>query len=257
MRVATPTRVVFLTMVVAGICIGAPTARATITITSRYHGTFDNSGANNGNPRSLGDIEVGRDIAGDGSVTQFHNYFLFDLSGISGQVTAATFTVTINPFFYESADASETLGLFDVSNSTIPALLNQFTTNDQATYVDLGSGNQYAAQVFTTAGVGTRASFDLDAAALADINNDLGLGNGFAIGGALTTIDNNTTSEAIFAFSRDLMTNSPPIPKLELTVVPESSMVMTVLVVCLIATASRSRRTHKRCSGAACLLEQR
>lgn len=109
------------------------------------------------------------------------SYFFFDLSGISGTVTGATLEVA-----RYSSSSGTTLGLFDVSTPVTQLIGNRqpFASN-AAIHTDLGSGVSYGQY---TIGAGTTAdilSFNLNAAAVADINAKVDNG-WFAIGAAVS-----------------------------------------------------------------------
>lgn len=137
------------------------------------------------------------------------SFFTFDLSALllgGATVTSATFETT--RYMYDSADSSETLGLFDVS--TEAATLNHNAGTSAAIFDDLGSGSSYGTFVVSQySGVRTDTIvFTLNAAALADIST--AAGGFFSIGGALQSIavgpDGNLANgygkdEALFSMS--------------------------------------------------------
>jgi hypothetical protein len=193
----------------------AGVARATtIDLDTTVHGALDNFGSNNGADGSgAGNVLAGQQGSYRGNPAVFyHNYFVFDLSGITGKVTAATFHITDGGYLTFPSEPSETLGLFDVDSSNISALVNQNTNSDTTAYNDLGGGQQYGSGVFTSANLNQDVTITLDAAALANLN--AAIGEQFAIGGAVTTLGTDPSSTAeLFAYSGANSTH----PYLELT----------------------------------------
>lgn len=100
-------------------------------------------------------------------------YFSFDLGSVSGVVTAAKLEVR-----RYNTDSGAILNLWDVHTSASDLAQRQVV--DSAIWNDLGTGSNYGS---FTAGTGASTdlmSFDLNAAALIDIN--AGLGSFFSIG---------------------------------------------------------------------------
>ncbi len=130
------------------------------------------------------------------------NFFTFDLSSLdlTGQeVTSATLRLTRATGV--SPDSEETVEFFDVS--TPADVLNNNVGPDPAIYADLGSGVSYGSFTVAVAGSSSEVvSFDLNAGALADITDSVG--QFFSIGGALTSIGQDTVHEGLFGFSNEL-----------------------------------------------------
>jgi hypothetical protein len=120
-----------------------------------------------------------------------NDYFVFDLSGISQEITSAQLTLS-NPFgFYVSPDPSETINFSDVST---PINQLEATGSGQVDiFNDLGSGTSFGTQTVTpgTDVVTTTLNTDGIGALTA------GLGSQLAIGGSLTTIS-GTDPQFIF-----------------------------------------------------------
>lgn len=143
--------------------------------------------------------------ADEGGVT-FRQLFVFDPATLtSDPVTAATLNIPIpqgnNSFFqpsgavtdvgYYSADASETLGLFDVTTSR--GNLSAGTSGDSGSlahsiYDDLGSGTMYGSAIVSEASEGTVLQISLGAEFLAAINAARAGGSQIGIGASLTSI---------------------------------------------------------------------
>jgi hypothetical protein len=114
----------------------------------------------------------------------YHNFFVFDLSGISSSVYAVVLRAYNPVNGYQSSDASEIWTLFDV-NTAIPTLLGD--AGGVSAFSDLGSGNSYGDVSVTSAADDTFIEVTFNPAGVAEINS--ALGGDVAIGGALTEID--------------------------------------------------------------------
>jgi VCBS repeat-containing protein len=118
---------------------------------------------------------------------EHRNFFVFDLTGVSDPVRAATLRVYNPPSGFESPDPSETWVLYDVTTD-ISALLSG--AGGIPAYDDLGSGASYGDVDVTVADNDTVVEVDLNPAGIAAIN--AALGGDFAIGGALSTISGSS-----------------------------------------------------------------
>ena len=144
-----------------------------------------------------------------------NNYFLFDLSGVSGTITSATLRLynpdtsgsPSVPYGYTSADPSESFALFDVSTTFYSAytpgtpLVAGYGIGSvvgQAIFSDLGSGQSYGSYTASLADNGRFVEISLNAAGLAALNASGGM---FAVGGAITTLDGVVNPESLFAAS--------------------------------------------------------
>jgi hypothetical protein len=156
----------------------------TVTLDALDAGSWDNFGFHfAGNEQYL----VGQEGAG----LVFNDYFVFDLSGISQEITSAQLTLS-NPFgSYVSPDPSETINFSEVST---PINQLEATGFDQVgIFNDLGSGTSFGTQTVTP---GTDVvTTTLNANGLNALT--AGLGAQFAIGGSLTTIS-GTDPQFIF-----------------------------------------------------------
>ena len=144
---------------------------------------------------------------------EFRNFFTFDLSSLTDIVVGATLEVVRYSYF--SPDASETLGLFDVT--TDAATLNNNVGTNAAIFNDLGSGTSYGTFVVNSYSFSSTEllSFSLNSNALADIN--AAKGGFFSIGGALQSLTKGIPTEFIetssggFGIQR-LVVETQPIP---------------------------------------------
>jgi hypothetical protein len=133
----------------------------------------------------------------------YRNWLAFDVSGLAGQtITSATLTFYGGNGIYNSADASETLGLFDYTGN-----VNALTGGQSGAgiYNDLGTGVSYGTA--TVSGPLQQFSVTLTQAAIAALNaaaNNPG-DQRFVIGGALLSMalvrdsDNWWNNESLFA----------------------------------------------------------
>jgi hypothetical protein len=114
---------------------------------------------------------------------EFRNFFTFYLAGLSSTSIASAFLQVRRGC--AAGDATETLGLFDVS--TDPATLNFNEGFNAAVFDDLGTGTSYGTfEVGTSGPEDGTLSFALDALAIADIV--AASGGFFSIGGALQSL---------------------------------------------------------------------
>ena len=122
----------------------------------------------------------------DGSV--FHDFFVFDISGLSSGITTATFTVqtwTVDTSFDNANQV--TYSLYDVS--TPISTLEADQTGQLGIWQDLASGNLYGQYNFSNSDSNSYVRIGLDGAALADLNAAIEAGDQtFAIGGTLQPV---------------------------------------------------------------------
>jgi hypothetical protein len=186
-----------------------------------------------------------------------NNYFLFDLSGVSGTITAATLKVYNPsapaspgfPFGYTSGAPSETYTLFDIAapfysvplpSGNYVAGYGQGSPTGQAIFNDLGSGTSFGSTTVSLADNGRYVEISFNSAGLAALNAGTGI---FGVGGSITTLDNLLNAESLFA-SAFLSTVGPNVPLLAITSVPEPSETLLFLAgLGLVGWAVRRRRT--------------
>jgi hypothetical protein len=171
-------RSIFLFMLAAALlCAGVLQVEATTILTYTDRGWYTSDGFH--------DPDEPNYIVGRYDV-DYRNFFVFDLSSVTGTITSATLKL-FNPSDrpgsgYLSPDATETLELYDVSTSI--ASLTDGTTGVSA-FTDLGSGTSFGSTIVSVADNGTFITITLNASALSALNVAGGL---FAIGGAVTTL---------------------------------------------------------------------
>jgi hypothetical protein len=133
-------------------------------------------------------------VAGYNSATNYmyNSYFIFDLSGITGDKTGARLRLELQ--FYTSDDLSETFSVYDVS--TDAATLEADGTGQTSIFNDLQTGILYGAFEVTAGDVGTIIEIPLSAEAVSDIN--IAAGGTFAVGIHLDTYSGGgIVSEAV------------------------------------------------------------
>jgi large repetitive protein len=113
-------------------------------------------------------------IACENCTVPVRNFFVFNLSGVSGTVTGATIQI-----FAADVTGAGTYTLSDVSTA-VPTLVAG-GVGLTGIHSDLGTGNAFGSIALTTANTGTVITLTLNAAAIADIQSRLG--GLFAVGG--------------------------------------------------------------------------
>lgn len=141
-----------------------------------------------------------------GSGVTLNNFFVFDLSVVTGPIIAANL-VLYNPSVsdrsgqgYFSPNSFETITLYDVTTS-IPSLTAG--TGGTSAFTDLGSGTTYGSGTASAADNGQFVTITLNSAGLAALNANLG--GQFAIGGSLG-ITSTSVDRVVFSGS-NLSTN--------------------------------------------------
>lgn len=180
-----------------------------------------------------------------------NNYFLFDLSGVSGPITSATLRV-YNPnasvsagfsYGYTSSDPTETYAVFDVSTAAadLAAGYGIGSLAGQAIFSDLGSGPNFGTTTTSLADNGKFVEISLNASGLAALNAAYGM---FALGGTITTLDALVNKESLFA-SAYLSSVTPNVPQLVISSVPEpSGSALWMAGLGLLGLAARRRATR-------------
>lgn len=181
----------------AALAVPASTASAAALLSATDQGHFQDDGTHYAwtTNYAAGNDTTGRD---------FRNFFVFDLTGLSGNiVTSASLDILLPDTGYSSPDASETLTLSDVSSSAIASLVGTSgTIVDTGIYNDLGSGAGYGSTVLTESLEGSVINILLSASAITDINN--AIGGLFAIGGDLTSASVALVQEVVFVNTQDV-----------------------------------------------------
>jgi hypothetical protein len=187
--------------IVGLLAAASATARADIMLSASSTGWYDISGLHfAGNPNYIAGINE--------SLDQFRDFFVFDLTGVSGTVTSATITI-VNPLSANAAGKTYTVHEVSTPIATLEA--------DQSGRTDifngLGTGTIYGSTPGTSA---SPVVFSLNAAGLAGLT--AGEGGLFAIGGELSPLTSGLISymygdsDSGASVSLDLTTASVPEP---------------------------------------------
>ncbi len=129
----------------------------------------------------------------------FRSYYIFDLSSIDETVLSATLELRR----YNSSEGA-VIEFYDVSTSPENLIRSRTTTLLGTTYgevhADLGSGTNYGSSVIGPGDTFDILSFELNAAAISDIDSATGY---FAIGARIATESVATLGLHAFAYSND------------------------------------------------------
>jgi len=148
-------------------------AAATYTLTATDSGWYTT--VNGHNPDNNNFI-VGN-CCGDG---EHRNFFVFDLSGVSGNITSATLEIETRSI--STPDPSETWALYDISTPIATLIAGGISAS---IFTDLGSGTSYGNVTVANDYKGI-VSVSLNASAVVALNT--AKGTSFALGGAITTL---------------------------------------------------------------------
>jgi hypothetical protein len=222
--------------VVCVLVAGVPARAATIDATDS--GWYNVSGTHL--------AQIDNYIVGAGNGTLYHNFFVFDLTGVTGLVVSASLEL-YNPDNalpalkgYISPDATETYTLYDVSTPIATVQASNVGAAGQAVYNDLGSGVDFGQATVSAADNGSIVSIVLNAAGLDALN--AALGGQFALGGALTTLGGAGT-EYVFGFSVGI--GNPDVRRLVIettSAVPEPALLLLLGPAIAVALRRRARR---------------
>jgi len=172
-----------------GLLAGTTAHAATITLTPSAYGFYHS----NGTFASLTNHAVGwyPSAVPPGEI---RNFLAFDMTGISGGITGAVLRLYNPTIGYSSPDASETYTLFAVSSPLATVVSG---VGSLAVFGDLGDGPVLGSVTVSWSSNGQVVETILNAAGLAQLN---GASGGFALGGALTSINyaNTVQSERLF-----------------------------------------------------------
>jgi hypothetical protein len=143
-----------------------PAYAATITLNATASGFYHS----NGTFFASGNYAVGWYPASS-PPGELRDYFVFDLSGVSGVITAATLRAQNPATGYSSPDPSETWSIFDVSTN-----LTTLTSGagGVGAFNDLGTGTGYGSVTVNLSSNSTNVDVLLNASGLAFLNSAIG-----------------------------------------------------------------------------------
>jgi hypothetical protein len=124
------------------------------------------------------------------------SFFIFDLTGLTGTVTAAELLLWCPSNCYGSDESTETFELWDFTGS-ITDLAAGGTAHAPALYADLGTGTSYGSFTISSTDENTLLSFILNSQAVAALNS--AGGSDFAIGGRMPSAD--SYNEFVFGYT--------------------------------------------------------
>jgi hypothetical protein len=173
--------------------VGGAGSGPTVTLNWTDSGWWDSTGSHTASNKNY---LVG--LSGN----QYRDYFVFNLSGVSQNITGATLKL-YNPSAsvdsgngYLSSDPTETYAVFDVS--TPIASLGATASGQTGIFNDLGTGTGFGSQSVSAADNGKVVSVSLNADGVAALN--AARGGLAALGGAVTSISGGAT-QAVFGFT--------------------------------------------------------
>jgi len=173
---------------------------------------------------------------------EYRAYVSFSLAGISDPVTAATLRLSMPNGGYISPDATEGVGVFDVSTNL--ALLTSGSGGVGA-FADLGTGLQLGSTTVSSSSNGTNIDFTLNLNGINYIN--AGLGNSIAVGLAGTTLSFSSSATEVFfnnsgaaGLNRQLLLVTSPIPE------PATALVMAVGLALMLGRVGVNSRAQRR-----------
>jgi hypothetical protein len=185
--------------VVAGmsVCVSAPALGVPITLDATRFGIYEgfSTGAvqnfsHSPNTGSLARYDVGSSFSDSSTATVVlqRDYFVFDLSGVTGNVTSATLRI-FSPGQPTSTHASDTLAIFDVTTPVNTLIGSPEGAGSYGPiFADLGTGTQYGSALLNPAAIqsGTQINIPLSNA-LTNINAQKG--GLFAVGGTIDPLN--------------------------------------------------------------------
>jgi hypothetical protein len=171
---------------------------------------------------------------------QLRGFFIFDLSGITEPIGAASLLLPNLPngpsMGFMSPQGTETLSIFSVESSIdsirgFPGEIEVPVGRGLLNFEDLGSGIDYGSYQATYADGGTNVAISLNGNALAAINLAIQNSSLLAFGAALTSYDDNgigpdSQAEGIFGQSGFMLAQLEVTPA---TAVPEPSTMWLLL----------------------------
>jgi len=165
-----------------------PAYSATFTIDATDSGWYDSTGGHNSSDQNY--------FSGGFNSTTYRNFFVFDLSSVSGTISSVTLRVTDRNNSPTGFPTNGNLTYTNYDISTSIATLTAGGAGQVATFADLGGGTSYGSVVIVNP-ANTTQTIDvaLNGSAILAIQALVGTGQ-FAIGGAITP--NATDADGAF-----------------------------------------------------------
>lgn len=187
------------------LCVAGTSQALVLDATDR--GWYDLNGVSN--PANLNYI-VGDLEGGSPNLPEVRNFFVFNLGGVSGTITSAIlhlFSPADNPAtttVYEGGFLNDVHNLsgtetYQVNAVTTPIASLLAGGTVPSTFADLGDGTVYGTYTAGYLDNGKFIDIVLNSAALADLNGSLG--NLFAFGGNITTLNGLADTERLFGWT--------------------------------------------------------
>ena len=196
---------------VGGIALTAasPAMGLSLIINATAAGWFGDDGTHN--------AANGNYLSGWDGTEEFRDFFLFDLSSVSGVVTAVTLRVNSGQVL--TPDPSETIAFYEVTTPPADLQVNQSGRTD--IFADLGDGAMYGSAVMASTLYYTNVDVPLNSAAVGAING--ALGGMFGLGGTVTTLSKPPfDNEDVFANTSNLLSRQLVITDVGCTTAPLS-----------------------------------
>jgi hypothetical protein len=174
-----------LTILAGGLfCLGAAnvTRADVVTISNSDTGWYDETGSHNSTNKNY---IAGEPVFPDPPLHSIshNNFFVFDLSGVSGTITSAQIRL-----YAAVVTGSGPYTLFEVG--TPVSQLSATQTNRTDIFADLGAGVSFGSTTITPADFGMMITIDLNADAIAALQS--ASGGVFAVGGFFDVAPSNT-----------------------------------------------------------------
>jgi len=179
---------------VVGISVYVGTPALADTINATRFGIYENFGAgvndfsHSPDTGQLKRYDVGSSFSDATTTVLQRDYFVFDLSGVTGTVTGATLTI-FSPSHPTMTNASDTLAIFDVTTPVNTLIGNAEGAGAYGSeFADLANGTQYGSLLLNPATIQTGTQLNIS---LANALNDINAHQGglFAVGGTISPLN--------------------------------------------------------------------